>query len=287
LTLTQKSDYPVAIENYIEETPQHGWCDIAFILVRDAKTQKETSICSHPVFFEAFFQQQALSRSKQTSSEGYDVTIGEILHEQNPSIHTSDWHKEALYGSLSRKNLIEEALFKLLSQEERTFLKSHIRLYADFPKAGILFEDFTPILSDPQAFKTSIELLAKRYKRLNIEKIVGLESRGFITGAALAHELHIGFIPMRKAGKLPGEVFEVSYEKEYGADRFAISKQALLPGQRVLIIDDLIATGGSAKAAIDLVHLAQGQVIEFVSLLEIPSLKGRSRLKVPSFNLLD
>src|SRR5690606_5255177 len=127
----------------------------------------------------------------------------------------------------------------------------------------------------------------KHCKRLNIEKIVGLESRGFILGAALAHELHIGFVPMRKAGKMPGEVFEASYEKEYGVDTFVLSKQALLPRQRVLIIDDLIATGGSAKAAIDLVHLAQGEVVEFVSLLEIPSLKGRSKLHVPSFNLLD
>jgi adenine phosphoribosyltransferase len=181
----------------------------------------------------------------------------------------------------------EAFCFKIFHREEIAFLKNQIALYPDFPKTGILFEDFFPLLSNAKALQTCIDLFYERYKNKNIDVIVGLESRGFLLGAALAYKLGVGFVPIRKPGKLPGSLFSVNYEKEYGLDTLTISQTAILPNQRVLIIDDLIATGGTAKAAIELVNLAGGIPIEFTSLLEIEELAGREKLGIPSFNLLD
>lgn len=177
--------------------------------------------------------------------------------------------------------------FKTLHKADIALLKSQIALYPDFPKPGILFEDFFPLCSNEKAFKLCIDLLAERYKTQNIDVIVGLESRGFILGSALAYKLGVAFVPIRKPGKLPGLTYSVSYEKEYGLDTLTISKTALKKNQRVLIIDDLIATGGTAKAGIELVTLAGGIPVEFASILEVKELGGRKKLSIPSFNLLD
>lgn len=172
-------------------------------------------------------------------------------------------------------------------QEELAFLKSRIALYPDFPKPGILFEDFIPVLTDQKAFGLCIDLLGEHYTGKDIEAVAGLEARGFIIGAALAYKLGVPFIPLRKPGKMPGPIYSVSYGKEYGSDSLSISKSALRPGQKVLIADDLIATGGSANAAIKLIRLAGGNPVEFLSLLEVKGLNGRDTLDIPSFNLFD
>lgn len=177
--------------------------------------------------------------------------------------------------------------FKAEHQAELAQLKSLIAIYPDFPKAGIIFEDFTPILCDDEAFSLCISLLADYCQTKGFEAVAGLESRGFIIGAALAYKLGVAFIPLRKPGKLPGPVYTVHYGKEYGTDSLSISKNALKPDQKVLIVDDLIATGGSANAAIELVENAGGVAAEFISLLEVKGLNGRDKLKIPSFNLLD
>jgi adenine phosphoribosyltransferase len=181
----------------------------------------------------------------------------------------------------------DEKQFKSLHLDKINYLRNKIETFKNFPKPGILFQDFSPILKDRKAFQVCIDLLADRYSQKPLDAVVGLESRGFILGAALAYKLGIAFIPVRKAGKIPGDVFSVSYEKEYGKDAFCIAKDVIKKDQNILIVDDLIATGGSAKAAIDLVRKAKGKPFEFVTLLEIKELQGRKKLNVPTFNLID
>lgn len=177
--------------------------------------------------------------------------------------------------------------FKAQHIDEISLLKKHLVSFANFPKPGITFVDFLPIFADPEAFHLCIELLYERYKTCAIDVVVGLESRGFLIGAALAHRLGVGFVPIRKAGKRPGASYSVSYTKEYGTDTLEISQTALKENQRILIVDDLIATGGSACAAITLVEKTGAIPIEFVSLLEIKELADKASLPINRFNLID
>lgn len=203
------------------------------------------------------------------------------------AIDAHDWHREVEFGGVSREKLLQDALYKALHADEIEMLKMNLGKYPDFPKPGILFLDFLPILSNAQNFQTCIELLAGRYAPKNIDLIVGLESRGFLIGAALAQQLGVGFVPVRKPGKLPGKIYSVEYAKEYGTDILTIAQGSIQPNQRVLIVDDVIATGGSARAAIKLVRLAGGTPIEFVTLLQVPELVQQAKLEIPAFNLLN
>jgi adenine phosphoribosyltransferase len=157
-------------------------------------------------------------------------------------------------------------------------LKQHIRHVPDFPKAGILFYDITTLLRDPQGFKTTIDLLATPYVGEGIETIVGIESRGFILGAAVAERLGAGFVPIRKPGKLPAKAIKESYDLEYGKDALEIHEDAVPKGQRVLIVDDVLATGGTAAAATQLVRKLGGDLHGLVFLIELIALSGRSKL---------
>jgi adenine phosphoribosyltransferase len=182
---------------------------------------------------------------------------------------------------------LQDTLCKALHAEQLQFLKSLVAIYPNFPKPGITFANFLPISHNAQAFAMTIDMLAQRYKAQNISAIVGLESRGFILGAALAYELGVSFVPVRKPGKLPGAIYSVDYQKEYGFDTLVIAQDALSSDDRVIIIDDLIATGGSARAAIELVSFTGAQVVEFVSLLQVDELQEQVHLSVPRFNLID
>jgi adenine phosphoribosyltransferase len=157
-------------------------------------------------------------------------------------------------------------------------LKSKIRHVPDFPKAGILFYDVTTLLRDPEGFRIAIDSLANPYKDRGISLVVGIESRGFILGSAVADRIGAGFVPVRKVGKLPSTTVRVSYELEYGSDSLEMHKDAVEPGQRVLIVDDLLATGGTARATVDLVKLVGGKVEGLAFLIELTDLNGRSRL---------
>jgi len=285
--LLSGSSYVVSIENFIEPFSD-AWSDIGLVVIQDLSGLKEKAIAStQRVFIPNQYVETAMKASTSVTDEGFSVTIGESIQKSDPSVDPQDWMKEEAFGGVSRKLLLEEALFKALYQDELLSLKNLIKVYEDFPKPGILFEDFFPILSNNDAFRQCVDLLYARYKDKNIEMIAGLESRGFILGAALAYKLGIGFTPIRKPGKLPGANYSVTYNKEYGTDTLVISRSALQPNQKVLIVDDLIATGGSAKAAVELVKLAGGDPVEFLSLLEVKSLKGRASLGLPSFNLID
>jgi len=157
-------------------------------------------------------------------------------------------------------------------------LKSKIRHVPDFPKAGILFYDITTLLQDPAGFHEAVDSLTLPFVEKGIDVVVGIESRGFIFGSAVADRLGAGFAPVRKPGKLPSTTVRVSYDLEYGSDALEIHDDAVKPGQRVLIVDDLLATGGTAKAASDLVSRLGGDVHALAFLIELVALNGRDRL---------
>jgi len=158
-------------------------------------------------------------------------------------------------------------------------LKAKIRDIKDFPTEGILFKDITTLLKDPKAFKYVLDQLATAYIQSRVEVVVAIESRGFIFGGALAHELGAGFVPVRKLGKLPAKTIEVEYELEYGRDALAIHEDAITPGQRVLVVDDLLATGGTMAATLRLVQQSGGVVMGIAFLIELAFLGGRAKLR--------
>lgn len=157
-------------------------------------------------------------------------------------------------------------------------LKAKIRSVPDFPKAGILFYDITTLLRDRDGFQASIEALARPFEGAHIEMVVGVESRGFILGGAVADRLGSGFAPVRKKGKLPSRTVQETYDLEYGTDCLEIHADAVEPGQRVLIVDDVLATGGTAAATAALVRKLGGQVHSLAFLVELEFLRGRGRL---------
>lgn len=157
-------------------------------------------------------------------------------------------------------------------------IRSKIRTIPDYPKPGILFRDVTTLLGDGEAFRWTVKHLAARYLDSRIGKVAAIESRGFILGAPLAHELGVGFVPLRKRGKLPAATSGIDYELEYGTDRIEVHVDALAPGERVLVVDDLIATGGTALAACHLVRNAGAEIVECCFVIDLPDLQGRRRL---------
>ncbi len=157
-------------------------------------------------------------------------------------------------------------------------LRRWIRDIPDFPKPGILFRDLTPLMRDPDGWREMVRQLAEITERLKPELIVGIESRGFIVGTSLATALGLGFVPVRKPGKLPGEVHGVDYDLEYGSDRLEIHADGFDHSPRILIVDDLLATGGTAEACGQLVQLAGGEIVGFAFVVELNDLGGRQRL---------
>ncbi len=166
-------------------------------------------------------------------------------------------------------------------------LKKTVRSIPNFPKEGILFYDITTLLGDPEAFTKVIDILAERYEGRNPSRIVAIDARGFIFGAALAYRLGVGLVPIRKKGKLPYKTVSSTYELEYGTDEVQMHRDAVDPGDLVVIVDDLLATGGTAKAAIDLVKQCGAEVMELAFLIELDFLKGREKLEPNSvFSIL-
>lgn len=158
-------------------------------------------------------------------------------------------------------------------------LKSYIRNVPDFPKEGIMFKDITPLLKDKEAFMEAIDSIKDNYKDVEIDYIVGIESRGFIVGTPLAYAMEKGFIPIRKPGKLPADKITTSYDLEYGSNELELHRDSIDKGDKVLIIDDLLATGGTVKASCDLVEELGGDIVGIGFLLELEDLNGREKLK--------
>lgn len=158
-------------------------------------------------------------------------------------------------------------------------ISSFIRTIPDYPKPGILFRDVTGLLEDPRGLRMAVDLIVHRYIDRSIDVVAGIEARGFIFGTAVAYELGVGFVPLRKAGKLPGEVIGIDYELEYGSDRIEMHTDAIPMGADVLLIDDLIATGGTAEAGIELIEQAGGHVHEACFVIDLPDLGGADKLR--------
>ena len=158
-------------------------------------------------------------------------------------------------------------------------LKETVRSISDWPIEGVIFRDLTTLMSDSEAFRESCDILYERYKNRNIDKIVAIDARGFVFGAVLAYKLGIGFIPVRKKGKLPGKTIEESYNLEYGSGTLEIHKDAISKGNRVVIVDDLIATGGTVGATVQLVKKLGADIIECAFLIELPDLRGREKIE--------
>ena len=157
-------------------------------------------------------------------------------------------------------------------------LRATVRDVPDFPKPGIIFKDITPILADGELFQTSIRLLAETARDASIDKVVGIDARGFIFAAAVADRLKAGFIPIRKKGKLPWKTREASYTLEYGESTVEIHRDAVQPGEKILLIDDLLATGGTAAAAVRLLDTLQAEIVSVSFLIELTCLNGRAKI---------
>ena len=161
-----------------------------------------------------------------------------------------------------------------------------IRTVPNFPKPGVLFRDITTLLKEADGFHTVIEQFGSAYRDLQVDKVAAIESRGFIIGAALAYKLKVGFVPIRKAGKLPAENFGQDYQLEYGSDRLEMHRDAIQSTERVVLVDDLIATGGTARAALTLIEIAGGLVVGCGFVVDLPDLGGRARLESLGYPVL-
>ncbi|HGG04763.1 MAG TPA: adenine phosphoribosyltransferase [Aliiroseovarius sp.] len=158
-------------------------------------------------------------------------------------------------------------------------VKDYIRTIVDFPHEGIMFRDVTTLFADPRGFRMAIDQMLHPYAGERIDKVVGLEARGFIIGGAIAHQLTVGFVPIRKKGKLPGATISESYTLEYGEAVMEIHDDAIKPGERILVVDDLLATGGTAAAGIKLIERLGGEIVSTVFIIDLPELGGRKVLE--------
>lgn len=158
-------------------------------------------------------------------------------------------------------------------------VQDYIRTIPDFPHEGIMFRDVTTLFADPRGFRMAVDQMLHPYAGVKIDKVVGLEARGFILGGAIAHQLSVGFVPIRKKGKLPGATISQAYTLEYGEAIVELHDDAILPGEKILLVDDLLATGGTAEAGIKLVERLGGEIISCSFVIDLPDLGGRARLE--------
>ena len=194
-------------------------------------------------------------------------------------------------------NLMESSMKKLLfslltiialnaTETSNRWIEKYIATIPDFPKPGVQFKWYPDLLKNPEAFHKVIKTFADRYRNFNLDAIVGLDSRGFIFGTALAYEMNLPFVMVRKAGKLPRKVEKIDYALEYGKTSFEIEVDSIHPGDRVLIVDDLLATGGTAAAAATLIERLGGKVVEVACLIELEGLQGRAKLNRSFYSLI-
>jgi adenine phosphoribosyltransferase len=166
-----------------------------------------------------------------------------------------------------------------IAESHMKTVKDYIRTIVDFPHEGIMFRDVTTLFADPRGFRIAVDQMLHPYAGLEIDKVVGLEARGFILGGAIAHQLSVGFVPVRKKGKLPGAVISEEYTLEYGEAIVEIHDDAIQPGEKILVVDDLLATGGTAEAGIKLIERLGGEIVSCAFVIDLPELGGRARLE--------
>ncbi|MGV3003375.1 adenine phosphoribosyltransferase [Vibrio sp.] len=169
--------------------------------------------------------------------------------------------------------------------DTQALIQASIKTIPDYPKKGILFRDVTSLMEDPQAYQATIQLLVEKYQSMGFTKVVGTEARGFLFGAPLALELGLGFVPVRKPGKLPRETVSQSYELEYGTDVLEIHTDAIKAGDKVLVVDDLLATGGTIEATVKLIRQLGGEVTDAAFVINLPEIGGEKKLKALNLNV--
>lgn len=283
-------DYVVGIESGIQCVQdvfsKDLYLDVCYVLILHQEILNKGWEGTYPVpkeYLQKLFTNKLINYNEHM--QGYPITIGELIHQDKPNVNPKNWfntRSEQIHSSL-------KACFQDLVKNH--FLKKELlsayKSYDDFPKPGVKFHDIFPLLKNPHIFKKLIKFMAQRYKYDKIDYVVGLESRGFVLGAPLAYELEVGFIPVRKAGKLPGEVIQVSYSTEYSKDVCEMQVYNL-KGSKVLIIDDLIATGGSAQSGVDLVTQLGCEIVDCCVLREVKTLKKKcmKTMKTPYTVLL-
>ncbi len=172
-----------------------------------------------------------------------------------------------------------------MNDETKEFLKTSLRTIPDYPRPGVMFRDVTTLMGNPQAFRRAIDELVFPYAGGKADKIAGVEARGFILGGAMAHQLSAGFVPIRKKGKLPYETVRIAYSLEYGIDEMEMHRDAIQPGERVLLVDDLIATGGTAVAAVNLLRQMGAEIVAACFIIDLPDLGGRKKLEELGVNV--
>ncbi|MCF7646511.1 adenine phosphoribosyltransferase [Bacillus subtilis] len=172
-----------------------------------------------------------------------------------------------------------------MNDETKEFLKMSLRTIPDYPRPGVMFRDVTTLMGNPQAFRRAIDELVFPYAGGKADKIAGVEARGFILGGAMAHQLSAGFVPIRKKGKLPYETVRIAYSLEYGIDEMEMHRDAIQPGERVLLVDDLIATGGTAVAAVNLLRQMGAEIVAACFIVDLPDLGGRKKLEELGVNV--
>lgn len=166
-----------------------------------------------------------------------------------------------------------------MNDETKEFLKASLRTIPDYPRPGVMFRDVTTLMGNPQAFRRAIDELVFPFAGGKADKIAGVEARGFILGGAMAHQLSAGFVPIRKKGKLPFETVRIAYSLEYGLDEMEMHSDAIHPGERVILVDDLIATGGTAVAAVNLLRQMKAEIVAACFIIDLPDLGGRKKLE--------
>ncbi len=169
--------------------------------------------------------------------------------------------------------------------QNRQTVRDYIRTIVDFPREGILFRDVTTLFADARGFRMCVDQLLHPYAGMEIDKVVGLEARGFILGGAIAHQLTVGFVPVRKKGKLPGRTISQDYKLEYGEAIMELHDDAILPDEKILLVDDLLATGGTAEAGIKLIERLGGEIIGCAFVVDLPDLGGRSKLEALGYDV--
>lgn len=172
-----------------------------------------------------------------------------------------------------------------MNNETREFLKASLRTIPNYPHPGVMFRDVTTLMGNPQAFRRAIDELVFPYAGGKADKIAGVEARGFILGGAMAHQLSAGFVPIRKKGKLPYETVRIAYSLEYGIDEMEMHSDAIVPGERVILVDDLIATGGTAVAAVNLLRQMGAEIVAACFIVDLPDLGGRKKLEELNVNV--
>ena len=277
-------DYVISIENGID-THNGRVLDRCFVVIYHktnfARGVSGMTGCQVPMkeWVELVTLNELQTYPGQKHVFGFNVTVGEILHDKHPEINPKNWILQV--NKCDRKDQIFEGIQSAFENlyalnQNRLEVNSAFVAYQDFPKPGVLFLDLFPMIRNPDLCDTLMGLFQDRYADTleDIDVVVGLESRGFILGAFVARDLGLSFVPVRKAGKLPGDLYSKNYGTEYSNDTCQIQKDSITAGQRVLIVDDLIATGGSMRAAVELVELCGGVVVDCCVLKNVPELKS-------------